>query len=307
MKRGRRKTENPETAQRILATAERIFAQQGLAGARTDEIAAAAHVNKAMLYYYFSSKRRLHRSVLENLFRQLRDSVYPPRTAEQSARKRLLNYVNSYFDFLVSHPNFPRLVQRAAMEAGENFAWIAKEYLCAFHRHVSRVIEDGIASGEFRKVDPHQAVLSINGLTVSYFAAAPIFSKVLGHNLLAPQALVKRREALLDFLSPRAISPGGDVRMTARKFFMLLGVLFLITALLYFFTVPRGSAIPLIGIVDGNEVIVSPQIAGRMIRLTVDEGDRVKKGQLIAELDPTELECDAGAGRGQASRAWKPG
>jgi AcrR family transcriptional regulator len=200
MKRGRRKTENPETARRILATAERIFALQGLAGARTDEIAAAAHVNKAMLYYYFSSKRRLHRSVLENLFRQLRDSVYPPRTIEQSARKRLLNYVNSYFDFLVSHPNFPRLVQRAAMEAGRNFAWIAQEYLIGFHKHVSRVIEDGIASGEFRKVDPHQAVLSINGLTVSYFAAAPIFSKVLGHNLLAPQALAKRRKALLDFL-----------------------------------------------------------------------------------------------------------
>ena len=77
--------------------------------------------------------------------------------------------------------------------------------------------------------------------------------------------------------------------MTARKFFILLGALFLITAVLYFFTVPRGNAIPLIGIVDGNDVIVSPQIAGRMIRLTVDEGDRVKKGQLIAELDPTEL------------------
>ena len=79
--------------------------------------------------------------------------------------------------------------------------------------------------------------------------------------------------------------------MTARKFFILLGTLFLITAVLYFFTVPRGKDIPLIGIVDGNEVIVSPQIAGRMIRLTVDEGYRVKKGQLIAELDPTELEA----------------
>ncbi len=201
MKRGRRKVENPEAARRILATAERIFAEQGLAGARTDEIAAAAHVNKAMLYYYFSSKRRLHRSVLENLFRQLRDSVYPPRTVEKSARKRLLNYVNSYFDFLISHPNFPRLVQRAAMDAGQNFAWIAQEYLIGFHKHVSRVIEDGIASREFRKVDPHQAVLSINGLTVSYFAAAPIFSKVLGHNLLAPQALAMRRKALLDFLA----------------------------------------------------------------------------------------------------------
>jgi len=201
MKRGRRKAENPETAQRILATAERIFAALGLAGARTDEIAAAAHVNKAMLYYYFSSKRRLHRSVLENLFRQLRESVYPPPSPKLSPREKLLLYVNSYFDFLVSHPNFPRLVQRAAMEADKNFTWIAQEYLIGFHKHVSRVIEEGIASGEFRKVDPHQAVLSINGLTVSYFAASPIFSKVLGHDLLAPQALVRRREALLDFLA----------------------------------------------------------------------------------------------------------
>ncbi len=70
MQRGRKKIENPETARRILAAAERIFAARGLAGARTDEIARAAHVNKAMLYYYFRSKERLYRAVFENLFGQ---------------------------------------------------------------------------------------------------------------------------------------------------------------------------------------------------------------------------------------------
>ncbi|MGB0035583.1 MAG: TetR/AcrR family transcriptional regulator, partial [Candidatus Acidiferrales bacterium] len=78
MKRGRRKVENPATARRILAAAEQHFAAQGMAGARTEEIAAAAHANKAMLYYYFGNKRRLHRAVLENLFRQLRSGVYAP-------------------------------------------------------------------------------------------------------------------------------------------------------------------------------------------------------------------------------------
>ena len=53
MRRGRKRVENPETARRILAAAENHFAAQGLAGARTDEIAAAAHANKAMLFYYF--------------------------------------------------------------------------------------------------------------------------------------------------------------------------------------------------------------------------------------------------------------
>ena len=55
MKLGRRKVENPATARRILAAAERHFAAQGMAGARTDEIAADAHANKAMLYYYFGT------------------------------------------------------------------------------------------------------------------------------------------------------------------------------------------------------------------------------------------------------------
>lgn len=71
MRRGRRKVENPATARRILAAAERHFAAEGMAGARTDEIAADAHANKAMLYYYFGNERRLHRAVLEHLFRQL--------------------------------------------------------------------------------------------------------------------------------------------------------------------------------------------------------------------------------------------
>src|ERR1700724_635184 len=63
------------TARRIVATAEGIFAEQRLAGARMDEIARAAKVNKALLYYYFRSKEELHRFVLETLLSQLSTKV----------------------------------------------------------------------------------------------------------------------------------------------------------------------------------------------------------------------------------------
>ncbi len=79
MASGRKRVEDPATARRILAAAEQHFAAQGLAGARTEEIATAAHANKAMLYYYFGNKRRLHRAVLENLLRQLRMAVLDSR------------------------------------------------------------------------------------------------------------------------------------------------------------------------------------------------------------------------------------
>ncbi len=79
--------------------------------------------------------------------------------------------------------------------------------------------------------------------------------------------------------------------MNGRKFVILLVVIFLIAAGIYWFSTPSGSAIPLTGIVDGNEVIVSPQITGRLVNLMVDEGSQVKKGELIAELDPKELQA----------------
>src|SRR5690348_17431157 len=47
------------------SAAENYFAAHGLAGARTEEIASAARVNKAMLFYYFRNKQHLHRAVLE--------------------------------------------------------------------------------------------------------------------------------------------------------------------------------------------------------------------------------------------------
>jgi TetR/AcrR family transcriptional regulator len=200
MARGRRKVENPATARRILAAAERHFAAEGMAGARTDEIAAAARANKAMLYYYFGNKRRLHRAVLENLFRQLLRSSNVPPAKEQTPRESLRRFVIGYFDFLATHPNYPRLVQREAMESSRNFGWIVRQYLRPFHERLVRTIREGIAAGEFRAVDPDHMALSILGMTTSYFAAAPILSEIVGRDLLVPQAIEARKRALLDLL-----------------------------------------------------------------------------------------------------------
>ena len=200
MPAGRRKVKNPLTARRILAAAEEHFADQGMAGARTEEIATAAHANKAMLYYYFGDKSRLHRAVMENLLRQLRNAAFAPLAAKTSSRERLIGWVNGYFDFFASHPNYPRLVQREVMDTAPKFEWIVREYFRPFHKRLRSLIQEGVASGEFRKVDAEQTVFTMLGMTVFYFAAAPVMSQVSGRNVLSPQALKERKRALLDFL-----------------------------------------------------------------------------------------------------------
>ena len=82
--------------------------------------------------------------------------------------------------------------------------------------------------------------------------------------------------------------------MNARnKFFIILAVILAGAITFYFLSTPRGSALDLVGIVDASQVVVSPQIEGRMSQLMVDEGSRVNQGDLIAVLDSSELDAQA--------------
>jgi HlyD family secretion protein len=84
--------------------------------------------------------------------------------------------------------------------------------------------------------------------------------------------------------------------MSARnRFFILLGIIFVIAAGYYYFSTDHAHDLVLIGTVDSNQVIVSAQVEGRIQRLLVDEGTPVKAGDLIAVLDPSELQAEAAA------------
>ncbi len=84
--------------------------------------------------------------------------------------------------------------------------------------------------------------------------------------------------------------------MSARnRIFILLGLIFVVSATYYFFSTPSSQDLVLIGTVDSNQVVVSPQVQGRLAKLLVDEGTPVKQGDLIAVIDPAELEAQARA------------
>src|SRR5277367_139290 len=90
--------------------------------------------------------------------------------------------------------------------------------------------------------------------------------------------------------------------MNARnRIFTLIGVLFVIPLCWYFFSTNRSGDLQLIGTVDANEVVVSSRIPGRIETLTVDEGDDVKAGQLIATIQSDDLAAARVAAEAAAS------
>jgi HlyD family secretion protein len=84
--------------------------------------------------------------------------------------------------------------------------------------------------------------------------------------------------------------------MSARnRFFIILGIIFVMSAIYYIFSTDHSKDLVLIGTVDANQVIVSAQVEGRIQKLLVDEGTPVKAGDLIAVLDPSELQTQEAA------------
>lgn len=192
----------------ILKAAERIFAESGYGGARTEVIAERARVNKALLYYYFKGKDALYRAILEDYLKEFQRQVVEVLSAPGSAQDKLLAYVNTHFDFISVRPYYPRLVQRLIMTGGRDMERLAQEFYVPLYRKLVAVIESGRRSGEFRRADSHHTVLSIVSLIVFYFSSAPILSAVTHSDPYEKSQLARRKEEVMKFIRLALIRKG---------------------------------------------------------------------------------------------------
>ena len=195
-----RQRRSAATRAAILAAAGRIFATSGLAGARTDAIAAAAGVNKALLYYYFKNKESLYEAVVEDHFREFNRRALEVLTAPGSARVVLLRYVSLHFDFISARHQSAPLFQQVMMTGGRFLERLIRRYFAPRGEALGNLIERGIRDGEFRRVDPFHTALSIVSLIVFYFSAAPVLRLLGRTDAYSAVNLKRRKQEVLDFI-----------------------------------------------------------------------------------------------------------
>jgi TetR/AcrR family transcriptional regulator len=200
-----------QTRQAILDAAADEFAAEGIAGARTEAIARAAGVNKALLYYYFNDKEALYGAVLDRVFAGLHHVVQEQLDRDLPPREKILAYAGAHFDYIASSPMYPRLVMREMMHMGRNYPphipAIVRRYFKPMAKQLSEVIRRGIAAGEFRPVDPLQFIPSMVALNVFYFSSAPVMRLLTGKDPLTRARVRARRAAVLDFISAALFRP----------------------------------------------------------------------------------------------------
>ncbi|MGD0154509.1 MAG: TetR/AcrR family transcriptional regulator [Terracidiphilus sp.] len=193
-----------ETRARILDAALSEFAAHGLAGARTEQIAAAAGVNKALLYYYFESKDKLYAAALEMVSARVRDRSMAVFLRDATPGERLVRAALDHFDRILTQREFQSLMQQEMMrlhkgEQGE-LPILVKRIFAPLQTMFFSMVREGIASGELIETDWMQIILSALGSNVFYFLSAPVWRLVTPIEPFDQEVLRARRVALVEFL-----------------------------------------------------------------------------------------------------------
>ena len=159
------------TEEKIFNAARIVFQKKGFAGARMQEIADEASINKAMLHYCFKNKELLFKAVFMNAFGQLAPQINEIFNSTESLFDKIRKFTNSYISFVIVNPYLPQFV---IQEMNNN-----PEFVISFLNNENRPnptlliaqIEKEIATGIIKPINPKQLLMNIISLTVFPFAA----------------------------------------------------------------------------------------------------------------------------------------
>jgi TetR/AcrR family transcriptional regulator len=159
------------TEEKIFNAARIIFQKKGFAGARMQEIADEAGINKAMLHYCFKNKELLFQAVFMNAFSQLAPQINEIFNSKESFFEKIKKFTHSYITFVMQNPYLPQFV---IQEMNNN-----PEFVMSFLKNENRPnpallitqIEKEIADGIIKPINPKQLLMNMISMTVFPFAA----------------------------------------------------------------------------------------------------------------------------------------
>jgi AcrR family transcriptional regulator len=183
-----RRRRDPEGMQRkILEAATEEFANHGFGGARIERISRRAHTVDRMLYYYFDSKEKLFRTVLEAAYEQLGHAEQQLALATTPPSQAMEELIRFTWEYYCAHPEFIRLLNSENQHRGQHLKKSTRASQLSFPllAILSDLLERGAKAGVFRKhIDPVQIYVTIAALGYFYLSNRYTLSRFLARDLM---------------------------------------------------------------------------------------------------------------------------
>lgn len=171
-------SKDQNTEQTILQAAKNVFQRKGKDGARMQEIADEAGINKALLHYYYRSKQMLFEAVFKSVFFMLAPQLNKILNDESSLEDKIKNFTSNYIAFISRHPYLPNFV---IQEINRNPDFILNmkgnvgfPNLETFKKQV----ETEVMRKHIKPIKAEQLFINILSLSVFPFIGAPLLKAI---------------------------------------------------------------------------------------------------------------------------------
>ncbi|WP_218598064.1 TetR/AcrR family transcriptional regulator [Polaribacter sp. NJDZ03] len=194
-------TKNENTEDQILNAAKNVFQSKGMDGARMQEIANEAGINKAMLHYYYRSKQLLFEAVFINAFSLLAPQINAILNDDSSIENKIRNFSSNYISFIEQHPYLPNFIIQE-LNRNPDFMLKMKENnvfpnLEKFKKQVT--IE--VKNGTLKNISAEQLFINILALNVFPFIAKPLIKGLIAVEEDGFQQIIEdRKTEVADFI-----------------------------------------------------------------------------------------------------------
>jgi len=166
-----------KTIRRILDAAVKIFSESGFAGARMDEIAKQAKINKAMIYYHIGDKKALYAEVLRDIIGNAAEHFISNLDESQSPEQKLKYYINAVTRTMDQNPLLAPIMMREQASGGQNLPEVIAKDFASIIGVVTNILEEGAKQGVFIKTTPFIIHSMVIGGTMFYKSTYPVRSE----------------------------------------------------------------------------------------------------------------------------------
>lgn len=192
---------NQDTEAQILDAAKEVFQKKGMEGARMQEIADHAGINKAMLHYYYRNKQLLFEAVFSNAFALLAPQMNKILNDDSSIEDKVRNFTHNYISFVAKHPYLPNFIIQELNRNPNFFVKIQQNAafptLEKFNSQVALEVEQGI----LKPIEGRQLFINIISLNIFPFVATSLIKGFLELDDRGFKELIEERKtAVSEFI-----------------------------------------------------------------------------------------------------------
>jgi AcrR family transcriptional regulator len=188
------KSKDTTTENSILEAAKSVFQRKGMAGARMQEIADKAGINKALLHYYFRSKQLLFNMVFKQAFKMMSKKIEVILNAEEDLEVKIKKFTYEYISFIIKHPYLPSFILQELNNNPNFLQKISDSEVTPSYSAFKNQIEYLVKQKKIRAIDPNQLIINIMALSVFPFVGKPLLKTFTNLNEEDYQLLLEERK-----------------------------------------------------------------------------------------------------------------